>query len=161
MKKLMLSMALAGLFLSPGAAMAEVKVSYAHPEKFADMPFSAIDREQVLKELTEHFSKLALPAGVDMKIEVLDLNLAGRLHMASRLPHEVRVLKGEADWPTMRLRYSLERDGKVVGSGEENLSNMMYMNRLNRYSSGDTLRYEKQMVDDWFKDKIQERIAVR
>jgi hypothetical protein len=31
---------------------------------------------------------------------------------------------------------------------------MMYMQRLNRYSDGDTLRFEKQMLDTWFDKTI-------
>jgi hypothetical protein len=31
---------------------------------------------------------------------------------------------------------------------------MMYQQQLNRYSSGDPLRYEKRMLDDWFKKEV-------
>jgi hypothetical protein len=64
---------------------------------------------------------------------------------------DIRVLRGGADWPTMELQYSLEQDGKVLASGTDRLSNMMYLDRMNRYTDSDTLRYEKPMVDEWFK----------
>ena len=157
MKPLLRQLALAGLFLlSAGAAPAAVTVSYDHPENFTDLPFTPWDREQVLKELAEHFQKLgkALPPGQDLKIDVLDVDLAGREQPSRRGAHEIRVLKGEADWPRIHLRYSLEAGGKVIKSGDAQISDMMYMGRLNRYSDGDTLQYEKQMLDDWFKKTI-------
>ena len=138
--------------LASGAAWAEVDVSYVKPEEFSDVPFNARDREQLLKELTEHFNKMGqkLPAGQVLKVEVLDVDLAGRMVPRRFSPDELRVLRGGADWPQMRLHYTLEQDGKVLRSGDAQLSNMMYQERINRYSSGDPLRYEKQMMDDWF-----------
>ncbi len=138
--------------LASGAAWAEVDVSYVKPEEFSDVPFNARDREQLLKELTEHFNKMGqkLPAGQVLKVEVLDVDLAGRMVPRRFSPDELRVLRGGADWPQMHLHYTLEQDGKVLRSGDAQLSNMMYQERINRYSSGDPLRYEKQMMDDWF-----------
>ena len=55
----------------------------------------------------------------------------------------------------MLVRYTLESNGKVIDSGEDQLSDMNYMGHINRYSEGDTLRYEKAMIDDWFKKSSQ------
>ena len=160
MKKLTLSLLLAGMAaMAAGPASAGVTVKFSQPEQYQDMPFAAWDRDELLKELELHFSKLAknLPEGMDLKIEVLDLDLAGRLKPMFRGRDDIRILTGGADWPHMKLRYTLERDGKVVATGEDHLSNMAYLERINRYMSGDPLRYEKQMVDDWFKEKIAGR----
>jgi hypothetical protein len=110
----------------------------------------------VLKDLTEHFQKLGkqLPPDENLAIEVLDIDLAGRIYPGMRSGRDIRILKGGADWPHMRLRYSLDAGGKVIDSGEADLSDMMYMQRLNRYSDGDTLRFEKQMIDAWFDKTI-------
>lgn len=164
MKTWIPKLALAGLCtLSAGLAAAGVSVVYAAPQNFADVGWSEYDRNMVLKDLSEHFGKLAarLPEGTDMKVEVLDIDLAGRLRHSFRWPNEIRVLSGGADWPHIHLRYTIERDGQVVASGEDHLQNMMYLERINRYSSGDTLRYEKQMVDDWFKQHIAAAVATR
>jgi hypothetical protein len=157
MRALIRHLAMAGLFLATaGAAVAAVTVTYAHPEHYADLPFPARDREQVLKSLAEHFNQLgqALPPGENLKVEVLDLNLAGELRPSVRSGQDIRILHGGADWPQMRLRYAVESGGKVISSGEDQLDNMMYLNRVNRYSDGDSLRYEKQMIDDWFRKAI-------
>ncbi|UGQ46887.1 DUF3016 domain-containing protein [Massilia endophytica] len=145
------------LVAAAGAASAGVTVTYEHPDNYRDMPFSPVDREEVLRQLTEHFNKLAqeLPAGQDLRITVEDLDLAGRIEPARwNFNNDIRLMRGGADWPTMKLRYTLEQNGQVLRSGETTISNMMYLDRLNRYSSGDPLRYEKQMVDDWYKNTI-------
>jgi hypothetical protein len=156
MNQVVRHLALAGLFLlSAGGAAAAVTVSFYQPEHYDDLPFATWEREDVLKDLSAHFDKLGkgLPAGQDLKVEVLDLKMAGR--MRPRFGgQEIRVLTGRADWPRMHLRYSIESGGKVISSGESQLSDMTYMDRISRYSDGDRLRYEKHMIDDWFKKTI-------
>ncbi len=155
MKPLIRHCALAALLLfAAGAASAgPATVTFANPEQFADMPRTASDREQVLTDLRDHFGALAakLPAGQEMQVEVLDLDMAGRSWPGMWGVRELRVLEGGADWPHIKFRYTISQDGKVVKSGQETVQNMDYLWRLNRYSTGDVLRYEKQMLDTWFK----------
>lgn len=144
------------LLAAAGAASAgTVTVKYQDPEKFMDVPAVERDRTQMLKEFTEHFAQLAkrLPANQQLNITVTDIDLAGRVEPHRRhFVDDIRILRGGADWPTMNLRYTLEQDGQVIASGDdEKLKNMMYLDHLSVYSSGDTLRYEKSMIDDWFK----------
>ena len=145
---------LLGSWAMPAAAA--VTVTFVQPEKFQDLPFSPIDRERVLKSMGEHFASLqkSLPAGQDLTIEVLDFDMAGRLVPNFRGNEDLRVLRGGADWPHMVLRYRLTANGQVLSSGEDQLSDMTYLDRINIYSSGDPLRFEKRMVDDWFMKKF-------
>jgi hypothetical protein len=164
MKLLSQRLALAGLLLlSVGAASAGVNVTFVHPETYADMPMRAEDREFVLKDLARHFEKLAanLPAGQELKIEVLDFDMAGRLQ--PKFDAEgLRVTEGGTDWPHMHLRYALSVGGQVLRSGDEHLKDMAYRARADGAAgqsaaprqSGYPLRYEKQMIDDWFKKTI-------
>ncbi|MCU6500586.1 DUF3016 domain-containing protein [Rugamonas sp. A1-17] len=157
------TMLAASLALLAGAAWAEVSVSYVKPDDFSDVPRNAIDRERVLKDFSDYFAALnaKLPAGQNLKIEVLDIDMAGRMWPRRHGGEDIRVLNGGADWPRMHLRYTLEQDGKVLRSGDEQLSNMNYMQTLSRYSDSDTLRYEKQMLDDWFNKAIVPKVAKR
>lgn len=157
MKTLIRQLALAGVcLLSAGSVLAGVTVNYIEPDKYADMPFAPWEREDVLKGVTEHFQKLGkqLPPGQDLTIEVLDIDLAGRIHPGMRSGRDIRILRGGADWPHMRLRYTLTEGGRTIASGDAELSDMMYLQRLNRYSDGEPLRFEKQMIDDWFDKTI-------
>lgn len=133
-------------------AWAGVQVNFSHPDDYSDMPFSRRDREQILAGLVEHFQLLGkgLRPGQDLKIEITDIDLAGREDPMRRGAMDVRIMDGRTDWPRMRLRYQLEQHGKVIASGNAALSDMSYLQRINRYSSSDALRYEKKMIDDWF-----------
>ncbi len=157
MKSLMHKVALAGLLaLAAGSAGAAVSVTYIKPDKFIDLPFVPWEREDTLKQLTEHFNRIgsALPPGQDLRIEVLDIDLAGREIPNARAGRDLRILRGQADWPRMDLRYSLEQNGQVIKSGEAKLSDMNYLNHANRYFDSEPLRYEKAMIDDWYEKTI-------
>jgi hypothetical protein len=159
MKPLIRQLAVAGAcLLAAGSALAgvTVKVNYLQPEKFTDMPFEPWEREDVLKDLTEHFQKLGQKLAPDQNItiEVLDVDLAGRLVPGAHGGHDLRILRGGADWPRIQLRYSLDEGGRVLASGDAKLADLNYLGHLNRYPDGDRLRYEKQMIDDWFAKTI-------
>jgi hypothetical protein len=160
MKSPMQKMALAGLFAlfasAAGSAGAAVTVTYVQPDRFSDVPFVTWEREDMLKDLTEHFTKLgnSLPPGQDLRIDVLDVDLAGRAIPSARMGRDIRVMNGRADWPRIQLRFSLEQNGQVLKSGEAQLSDMNYQNHSVRYFDSEPLRYEKQMIDDWFEKTI-------
>jgi hypothetical protein len=155
-------LAAAVALLATSAAWAEVTVTYVKPDEYTDVPRSVIDRERVLKDFTEYFAKLdkKLPAGQSLKIEVLDIDLAGRLY-PRHMGDDIRIMNGGADWPRMQLRYTLSQDGQTLRSGEDQLSNMNYQMTMSRYSDSEPLRYEKQMLDDWFKKVIAPKVASR
>lgn len=146
----------AALLAAAGAASAGVTVNYEKPEDFVDMPRSPHERDQVLREMTRHFTGLAkdLPAGQELKVTVTDIDLAGREEPRHGAMDDIRIMRGGADWPALKLSYTLEENGQVLRSGSEALRNMMYQQRINRYTSGDALRYEKQMIDDWFQKSV-------
>lgn len=157
MTSTMKRLALAGLLAaSAGAASAAVNVSYVHPEKFYDLPFATWERDEMLGQITDHFTELgkALPPGQDLRIEVLDFDPAGRIIPNVRAGRDLRVLTGRADWPRMELRYAIEQNGQVIKSGEAKLSDMNYQNSSLRMSDTEPLRYEKKMIDDWFAKTI-------
>lgn len=142
------------MLAAAGAASAgSVKVNYQEPDKFIDVPYWEQDRAQMLKELTAHFERLGqqLPASQQLNITVTEIDLAGRVEPRRNTLRDIRILRGGADWPTMQLKYALEEDGKVIASGDSSLNNMDYLHGINRYRGSDLLRYEKPMLDNWFK----------
>ncbi|MGZ8288381.1 MAG: DUF3016 domain-containing protein [Telluria sp.] len=153
-------LALASLLLAAGGVSAGVTVTYTDPARFSDLPFPGWERDDVLKELTEHFHKLGagLPSGVNLNVEVIDVDLAGRVHPNFRGARDLRVMRGMADWPMIHLRYTVEQGGKVIASGDERVHDMTYLDRRSApYFDGDALRYEKAMLDKWFKERIVAR----
>jgi hypothetical protein len=157
MKSFMPSLALAGLLaLGAGGASAAVTVTYVHPENFYDLPFPTADREEMLGQISDHFKKLGenLPQGQDLRIEVTDFDPAGRLIPSARLGRDLRILNGRADWPRMDLNYAVEQNGQVIKSGKAQLQDMNYQQTFSQYFDSEPLRYEKQMIDDWFDKTI-------
>ena len=162
MKKRIARLFLAGtVVLAGGAAWAQAPVAatvgntevlYDKPDQFTDISFDPRKREEALTELTRHFDKLgaSLPAGQRLKIVVSDVDLAGREDPRMRSANEIRVLTGGVDWPRISLSYELEQDGKVIRSDKAQLSDMSYLTHMNRYATGEPLRYEKLMIDEWF-----------
>jgi hypothetical protein len=159
-------LALAGLMaLATSGATAAVSVKFSNLDDYGSMPFALQDREHIYKELTEYFEQLGtkLPAGTDWNVEVLDLDMAGRIHPNFRGGEDIRILRGGADWPRMHVRYSLTRGGAVIAEGDDQVSDMSYLQHARRANFGNqTLPYEKQMIDDWFKAKILDgKLAAR
>jgi hypothetical protein len=157
MKAMLHRLALASaLVFAAGAAGAAVTVTYVAPEKYADVSRDSTARDSMMNDLTDHFTWLgtALPPGQDLRIEVLDIDLAGREEPSARAVRDVRVMRGGADWPRMRLRFSVEQNGQVIKSGEAQLSDMDYMAKVNRYGEEEPQRYEKAMIDRWFAKNI-------
>ena len=159
MKQLLKTLVAGSLLLASVAASAAVTVNFVKPENFPDMPFSPVDRDRVLKDIGDYFTVLGknLPEGTDLRIDVLDLDLAGRIEPSRRGANDLRIMRGGADWPRMKLHFTVESAGKVVDSGEVQLQDMNYQSNSNRLSASDPLRYEKKMIDDWFYKAVAPR----
>ncbi len=148
-------LAVASLMLAQAAIAANV--SYVNPEKMTDVPRHQGDREAMEKIFTEHLATLEarLPKGQQLTVEVLDIDLAGDVFPRVAI-QDVRVMKDTGDRPAMHLRYRIEQDGKVVSSGERELSSFGYLSTSNRYGT-DLYAHEKQMLDDWFRKDVLPR----
>ena len=145
-----------------GAAAGTVTVSYVNAPGFADAGATAWEKDATLKALSEHLQALGqrhLPVEQALQVEVLDVDLAGELRPSRRAGQELRVVKGGADWPRIKLRYTLVADGKALLSGEERVVDMNYAAGLASQRNSDPLHFEKRMLDTWFKARLVERRA--
>jgi hypothetical protein len=146
------------LMIVSGAAFATAQVTYIDTDKMTDVPRWRTDLESMEYIFNQHLNRLSeqLPAGQVLKVEFLDIDLAGDVFPRVAV-RDIRILKGQADWPRMHFRYSIEQDGQVIRSGESKLSDPNYQMSINRYNQ-DLYGHEKQMLDDWFrKDVLQRR----
>ena len=146
--------AVAAFLLGCASASAAATVTYINPEKMTDVPRFASDRESMEMIFRDHLNQLAsqLPSGQELKVEFIDIDLAGDVF--PRVPvRDIRVMKGQADWPRMHLRYSIEQDGKVLRSGDRELSDPNYLMGSRSYNQ-DLYGHDKQMLDDWFRKEI-------
>jgi hypothetical protein len=158
MNKIIHAASAAVLLIASASAFATATVTYVDIGKMSDVPRDFHDRENMQFLFREHLNMLSekLPAGQVLKVDFLDIDLAGD-EFPRVAVRDVRVLKGQADWPRLHLRYSVERDGQVVASGEAKLSDPNYLMGANRYNR-DLYSHEKQMLHDWFrKDILKQR----
>lgn len=162
MKNLRNFLAASVLVVAGVASAATVSVTFVQPEKFTDAGHSrgrATERDlaELQQDLQQHLQRLAdrkLAAGDTLAVEVLDVDLAGDFDsLRFARFSDVRVVRDIAS-PRMTLRYTAKLGDRVVTGPEEHLSDMNFLWGLNRYSSGDRLRYEKPMLDAWFNKRF-------
>lgn len=142
-----------------GAVAGTVNVSFVNAAGFTDAGATRWEADVNLKALTRHLRDLGeryLPAGQTVDVEVLDVDLAGTTWPSHRNGSEVRIIKGGADWPRIKLRYTLKEDGKPARSGEESVADMNYLRGISGVRRSQSLYYEKRMLDDWFKASFVE-----
>jgi len=146
------------LLAAVGAAQAAgtVQVSFVQPEKFTDVRDSALRSEDHLANLQRQLEEIGArytSDGQTLKIEVLDVDLAGETRFGAR-PHDLRVLRGRADWPRMELRYTLEAPGAAPRSGRATVADMAYLQRTPTRYASEPLPYERRMLEDWFRTEF-------
>jgi hypothetical protein len=145
--------ALAAFTAVQAQAAATVEVNYVEPEKFADIGFSAVDRERVLKSLAAFLKALGeqkLPDGQTLKIEIVNVDLAGESRFTRQ--GELRVLGRRADWPRVELRYELSAGNQTTKSGEAKIYDLAYLDSMPTALIDGDLGYEKRMLRRWFRE---------
>ena len=148
-----LSILVASLALA-GAAHAAVVVTFKDPEKYAETGVFRKEGPEAMKAIEEHLKRLGethLPADQTVRIEILDIDLAGEQHMV-RNAQDVRIVRGGADWPRIKLRYTWERPGAAAKGAEETVSDMSYLQRT--VPSLEAFAYEKRMLETWFRQRF-------
>ena len=138
-------------------ASAAVQVSFVDIAKYRDaVPDTwhgqARETDTTLKELRKHIEKLAersIPADQTLRVYILDIDLAGEIKRLGSTLREIRVLN-DISWPMLKLRYEVEKDGRIEAQGEATLTDPNYLEAINSYPSSDPLRHERRMLDGWF-----------
>jgi hypothetical protein len=143
---------IAALVLWAGPAGAAVTVNFANPERYADAKLNGVAVLPALKAYFQQLGARHLGRGQDLKITVLDVDLAGREAPERGLSFP-RILSG-VTWPKIKVSYVLSQNRKVIESREELISDQFYQAQPGGRSSGDPLFYEKAMLDDWFRGRF-------
>ena len=138
-------------------AAGTVQLSFVKPETFADIYDRTYSREQNLKALEQIITSAATPYVADgqtLKIEVLDVDLAGEVRPGARA-WDLRILRGRADWPRITFRWSLDGAGAAPRSGEAVVQDMAYLQRIPPAFADTSLVYERRMLDEWFRQQFK------
>jgi hypothetical protein len=157
-------LALAMFVLAAGGvhAAGTVQVTFVEPERFADVRDRARTSEEHLATLERVLVETAsphVPDGRTLKIEVLDVDLAGEVRPGLRA-WDLRILTGRADWPRITLRWTL--DGPTPGtakSGQAVVQDMAYLQRVAPPLADSGLIYERRMLDEYFRKEFAKAIG--
>ena len=149
---------IAAAALAAMPSYATVVVTFTDPDNYTDAANQRWEVQSTLDALERHMKRLGdryIGPNDTLRIEVLDVDLAGWARMGGRAPNEVRVVRGRADFPSMKVRYTLESRGRTPT--ETTISDPTYLDHGLHLNSSEPFYYEKRMLDDWFRSTFGER----
>ncbi|WP_442107255.1 DUF3016 domain-containing protein [Pseudomonas sp. NUPR-001] len=138
-----------------------VEVNYDNPEHFRDASLDSNGYERgadayVMKELRSYLQTLGkryLPANQTLRIDIRDIDLAGRYEPWHPQAYTVRFLR-EITWPSIDLHYVLSQQGQPLSQADAHLSDKLYLQRPGRRATSDRLYAEKAMLEEWFRKQF-------
>lgn len=151
-----------GFAAVPTAPKPESRISvvFVEPEKFTDLKYDSMDDyspallEQIYQFMVETGERY-VPAGMRLEIKVTDISLAGKFE-PWRGPRfdNVRIVRSIYP-PCFKLEFTLtDARGNVVKSGKREIRDLGFDMRM-AWPPRDYLRYEKDMLRDWFHDEFK------
>lgn len=153
----------AALFAVSTSRAGTVDVQFANPDQFVDAGTSQWDERDNVQRLGNYLQVLGqkyLPADQRMRIEVIDVDLAGTVQASRHDASWIRTVKGRTDYPRITVRYTLQdARGQQVASGQEAIVDLDYTHGLPRMRDFSGLYFEKQMLDKWFKQGFVDQRA--
>lgn len=156
----LVSMAGAFLFSAQLMAAAKVEITWIKPDKYADVkdPFDGIrtTQEDAFYNIEKYLNRLAkkLPDGYLLKVDVTDLDLAGETHTSN-----VRVVR-QMFPPRIAFSYKLlDSGGNVMLQSKENIRDTSFLSNISLKHKNEAFGFEKQLLEDWFKDSFSELYA--
>ena len=146
---------------APGPA-ARITVIFVEPHHFTDVRYSKAEPNSVglLAELHTFMCQMGeryIPPDMQLEITVTDIDLAGDFEpwRGPQFGH-VRITR-EIYPPRIALEFRLtDTSGSVVGAGHRKVSDIAYQAHLVR-PPDDYLRYEKEMLRDWFRNEFSDQ----
>jgi hypothetical protein len=140
-----------------------VAVRFVEPTRYSDVRDARLSTAEVQKPLEEALVALGsqLPGNQRLEIDITDVDLAGEIEPIGPRMDMVRVMRSHT-WPRIAMHYTLrDAGGQALRSAELTVSDMDYLNNSRPMGSSDPLRYEKQMLSDWFRREFANQNAAQ
>ncbi|HET8817006.1 MAG TPA: DUF3016 domain-containing protein [Pseudidiomarina sp.] len=160
-----LATAISLALISSTALAATAKVEFKNPDDYRDI--EAVNerqssfQEQLFAGLTEHFEMLAakLPEGNTLSITVTDLDITGRVEPTYGQGGAAYMrIVDRIDYPRIEFNYQYsDSSGAVLSEESVNLRDLgaHQTMRAAKESGRDELYYEKELLNDWFRDTFE------
>lgn len=147
----------------PAPAEPAVTVAFMHPETYPDIDlnggYGTNSEQATLKEIARFLERLGtryLPPGQVLSIEVTNIDLAGQYQPWRKLAYDVRVMR-DLYPPRIRLHYRLTQSGQILSDREELVVDVNYLANPSVRFVQAPLRYEKVMLESWFRARFAPR----
>jgi hypothetical protein len=157
----LLSLVVVLISVAPAQA-AQVEVKWTNPDKYSDVDAGQEHRQhfkdRTFKAFEEHFAKMAeaLPEQQKLVFDITNLDLAGDVNFGGM--KRIRIIK-DIFFPRMEFSYQLlNADNTVVKSAEVSLKDMGFLMHNSFRYRNKSLSYEKDMLDDWFRNTFENEI---
>lgn len=149
--------------LASTATAGTAVITFVAPEGYTDGggkgPRVSPTAAEAQNAIGSHLTALAqgkLPPNQTIKIDVLDLDLAGRKDFAAA-GTDIRIFD-DISPPRIKVRYALEEGGRVLLAAEETVSDPMYLNTVGR-NDYRPLDRERLMLSRWFEARFVQHKA--
>ena len=169
MKKYLIAPVLLASMLISAPSFSKVEIEWKEYKEYSDIRPSNDSRERFAKNTFKRIEKYMvrlmkdLPEDQTLSLVVTDLDLAGRVQFGGTpislrpgfarfdsATNDIRVID-RADFPAMEFSYELtDASGNVIRSGNADLKDLGFQDRIVAVPRSDRLRYEKQMLREWF-----------
>jgi len=147
--------------LNGSPVLAEVTVRFEPAERYTDLALSGASTPAVQNDLLNQFEKHLkqlgesyLPEGDTLEIAIQDIDMAGAME-PWQTPGliDTRIIR-DIYPPRFSLHYLWRgKSGELKADKQEQLTDLNYLTWLDssRYLNNDPLRYEKTLLDRWFR----------
>jgi hypothetical protein len=154
LKRLGLAEYLVLLLVASFPAAGSVAVSFPS-QVYSDIGEPGPQADEVKAELARYTQELGtryLRADERLRVEFIDVDLAGERVLVASAGRELRIARGMSDFPRLTIRYTLE--GARPMRGEETISDPSYMWFPSRIRQSQKLYHEKRLLETWFRDRF-------
>ena len=140
---------------------ARVLVVYTHPENFLDIRDRVVPSNEgekaILSDLRAYITKRAplyLSGGDFLYVNFVNIKLAGVYPVGAIGNLDRRTILSTTPPMFMFGWAVVDPAGKIVGSGTEKLEEQNFKGLFRSADTGDPLRFEKAVLDDWMRDRL-------
>lgn len=163
MKRLTAPVVFVALVMSSSQSLgANVQVNFPNPDRYTDVDRFSDESTRAMKSISETLMRLGnrhLSPNASLRVDVIDIDLAGRLIPSARTGKDIRVQGGYANPASIRLHYVLEENGRVMTEKEETIHGLAYQRTINTRHSNEAFTHEKTMLEQWFGQSFAARTA--
>jgi hypothetical protein len=150
--------------LNGSPVLVEVTVRFEPADRYIDLALSGASTPAVQNDLLTQFEKHLkqlgesyLPEGDTLEIVIQDIDMAGAME-PWRSPGliDTRIIR-DIYPPRFSLHYLWRgKSGELKADKQEQLTDLNYLTWLDssRYLNNDPLRYEKTLLDRWFRQRF-------